>query len=150
VADQNGSGPAVVAVILTWRDRIAVLKRSAQVSSDSRRWHCITGFLERGTPMGNAVRELQEETGLAAAQLTELRSGPVLSLLGEGDQWWTVHTFAAQTSSPRLTLNWEHDNYRWVARHELRELPDQVPWLRDVVEAIALGVADSEVAARAG
>jgi hypothetical protein len=39
---------AVVAVIVRWRNRIALFRRSQTVGHDRGRWHCITGYLEAG------------------------------------------------------------------------------------------------------
>ncbi|WP_416982586.1 NUDIX domain-containing protein [Streptomyces sp. T028] len=71
----------VVAVALTWRGRVGLFKRGARVGHDAGLWHCVTGFVEDGNPTrAEALRELFEETGLAAADLTGFRPGPVLDL----------------------------------------------------------------------
>ncbi|MDI3406458.1 NUDIX domain-containing protein [Streptomyces cavernicola] len=125
---------SVVAVVLGWRGRIGLFKRSAHVGHDAGRWHCITGYLdEESTAPAQALRELYEETGLSAADLVDLRPGPVLELADPRGGHWRVHTFHAETERRRLSLNWEHDAYRWVAPQSVSRFDGQVPWLHEVL-----------------
>ena len=58
-------GRMVVAVVVEWRDKIALLKRSQHLAHDRGRWHCVTGYVDPGaSPEEQAFRELLEETGL--------------------------------------------------------------------------------------
>jgi 8-oxo-dGTP pyrophosphatase MutT (NUDIX family) len=134
------AGPAahdrmVVAVCVERCGRVALFKRSKQVAHDQGRWHCITGYVEHGvTPEQQALEELSEETGLRAVDLTELRPGPRLTLADGQGQVWLVHTFTAVTTRRRLTMNWEHDSYRWTAPRKVARFDGRVYWLDDVIE----------------
>jgi 8-oxo-dGTP pyrophosphatase MutT (NUDIX family) len=150
LAPQNGSpdstraGAAqprpVVAVVLERRGHILLLKRSAQVTHDQGKWHCITGYIETGrSAVLQAIDELFEETGLRLVDLISLEAGPVLSICDAAGQPWQVHTFNASTLRKRLTLNWEHDTYRWVHARRLRKYDGRVPWLDTVVGAAGQG-----------
>lgn len=133
-ASEPGS---VVAVVLVWRGRVGLFKRSRQVGNDAGLWHCITGFLEQGEcARTQALCELSEETGVAINELTDFRSGPVLELADAEGGVWKVHTFHAETERRRLQLNWEHEAYRWVPRRSVPRFDGQVPWLRDVLEHV--------------
>ena len=127
----------VVAVVVTWRGRVGLFKRSRSVRDDAGAWHCITGYLEPDrNPMRQAAEELWEETGLAVSHLEQLTAGPVLQLPDlRGGQPWTVHTFTAIANRRRLTLNWEHDAYRWVRPTQVPRFDGQVRWLADVLAA---------------
>lgn len=130
---------ATVAVVLQRHDRIGLFKRSADVAHDAGLWHCVTGYLPpSASPLAQAVQELHEETGLAAADIDHLRVGPVLDLPGDDGAPWRVHTFAASTMTRRLTLNWEHDAYRWVKKRHVRGFT-QVHWLSVVMDALETG-----------
>lgn len=128
----------VVAVVLSWRERLALFKRSNLVDHDRGLWHCVTGYLDdpdaAGAPRRQALVELYEETGLGIADLTAFEQGPALELL-DGEVLWVVHTFRADTTRRRLELNWEHDAYRWVRRSSLRRFCGRVAWLDDVLRA---------------
>ncbi|GHB73796.1 hypothetical protein GCM10010377_75250 [Streptomyces viridiviolaceus] len=130
------TGRAVVAVVLGRRGRIALFRRSALVGSERGRWHCVTGFMESGSPLLDAVRELYEETGLGVADLVRISTGPVLSLPDRADSVWTVHTFWAETERRRLALNWEHDAYCWIAPGLLPSVDGQVDWLAAVLSSM--------------
>jgi 8-oxo-dGTP pyrophosphatase MutT (NUDIX family) len=127
---------AVVAVIVRWRNRIALFRRSQTVGHDRGRWHCITGYLEPGvSPEEQACVELREETGLTGNDLIGFRQGAPLRLLDQGGNPWLVHTFTAVTDRPRLTLNDEHDGFRWALPSTVKRFSNRVPWLDQVVEA---------------
>lgn len=129
----------VVAVVLCWRGRIGLFKRSQSVAHDRGLWHCITGYLDRnsdlGSPRQQAERELAEEVGLTSENLQSLVSGPVLELYGDG-RVWRVHTFRANTTTRRLTLNWEHAEYRWARPSAIPRFDGRVAWLTDVIQAV--------------
>jgi 8-oxo-dGTP pyrophosphatase MutT (NUDIX family) len=72
-------------------------------------WHQIAGGVEPGeTPPAAAVRELGEETGLAAepipiARAFEYEGIHVDCFLAEAPAGWEPE------------LDWEHDDYRWLS-----------------------------------
>lgn len=126
----------VVAVVVEWRGRVVLLRRSVRVSHDTGLWHCVTGFLEDGaSPEQQALMEVHEETGLNVAALDSLHATGVLHLLDEVGETWRVHTFRATTRQRRLTLNDEHDAYRWVSPEAVRRFGNRVGWLDDVLAA---------------
>jgi 8-oxo-dGTP pyrophosphatase MutT (NUDIX family) len=133
----------VVAVVLTWRSRVGLFKRSQAVAHDAGLWHCVTGYLEDTDPLACALREIHEETGLTVSDLGELRTGPVLSLAGRRGSAWIVHTFIADTTRRRLSLNWEHVDHRWVKPRDLPRFDGQVSWLSQVLSAVDIGVSST-------
>lgn len=127
---------AVVAVVVQRHGRIALFRRSQSVGHDRGRWHCITGYLEPGTsPEGQAITELREETGLTQNDLTDFRQGEPLLLTDHRGSPWLVHTFTAATSRRKLTINDEHDDFRWAAPSKVRRFSNRVAWLDQVLEA---------------
>lgn len=130
------SGHAVVAVVIEWRGKIALFKRSQQLHHDRGLWHCITGYLEPGvSPKQQALSELIEETGLHAANLLDLRAGRDLVISDGNGQPWLVHTFTAVTSKRRLQIDWEHDSYRWTIPGKMKRFANRVVWLDLVLHA---------------
>jgi 8-oxo-dGTP pyrophosphatase MutT (NUDIX family) len=132
---------AVVAMLLTHRGRICLLRRSERVGSDVGRWHCITGFLDPGvSPAGHVLTELAEETGLTVDDLDWWRHETDLVLPDARSGSWRVHVYRAEVSDPRVALNWEHDAVRWVPWSAAADLGrDLVPWLGEVVAATDIG-----------
>ena len=135
--EPNRRVQAVVAVIVSRFDKIAVFKRSAIMTSDAGLWHCITGYLEPSiTPERQAAIELFEETGLKFAELDSFQTGPVLRI-NDSAVVWEVHPFLAETTRRRLQLNWEHERYRWIKVSQ-RTGYQRVGWLEDVLSALQL------------
>lgn len=126
----------VIAVVIEWRGRIALFRRSGSLGHDSGLWHCITGFMEVGaTPRQQTLEELFEETGLQANDLLDLRQGPDLVVADGSGTPWLVHTFTALTSRRRLEINWEHDSYRWTIPNKAKRFNNRVTWLDNVLDA---------------
>ncbi len=60
------AGREVVAVVLTWRGRVGLFKRSGAVGHDAGKWHCISGHVDSGAgPYRQAVQEIWEATAKA-------------------------------------------------------------------------------------
>lgn len=126
----------VVAVVVLWRGRIGLFRRSATADHDQGMWHCVTGYVEQGhSALSQAVAELHEETGLGAADLDSLVAGEVLELPDSRGDLWQVHTFRAVTSRRRLVLNDKHDHYRWVEPRAVARFGNRVSWLGEVLRA---------------
>lgn len=133
---KSSAGHSVVAVVIKRHGKIAMLKRSRTVGNDRGRWHCVTGYLESGaSPREQALLELAEETGLTEADLLELGTGEELILHDESGATWTVHTFTAVTSKRRLSLDWEHEAFRWTPPKKTARFTNRVTWLDSVLKA---------------
>lgn len=126
----------VIATVIQWRGRIALFRRSRRPSHDSGLWHCITGFLEAGaTPEQQALEELFEEAGLRVEELQALHRGGDLVITDGFGAPWLIHTFTALTTRRRLTINWEHDSYRWTDPRKAKRFSNRVSWLDSVLDA---------------
>ncbi|WP_162834404.1 NUDIX domain-containing protein [Amycolatopsis circi] len=134
MAEQRGE---VVAVLLTHRGRVCLLRRSSAVGSDRGQWHCVTGFLPPGgIPVRQAELELREETGLSRDGLESFETGPVLRLPDERGGYWIVHVYRVETAGTELRLNWENDDVSWLEPAEWGARPI-VRWLPEIVTAFA-------------
>jgi ADP-ribose pyrophosphatase YjhB (NUDIX family) len=124
----------VVAVVVEWRGKIALFKRSQRVHYDQGLWHCVTGFLEEGaSPRQQAADELLDETGLQAKDLLDFHQGPDVIVNDNRDLPWLIHTFKAVSSRRRLKIDWEHDAYRWTPVGKTKRFTNKVPWLESVL-----------------
>jgi ADP-ribose pyrophosphatase YjhB (NUDIX family) len=126
----------VVATVVQWRGRIALFKRSQSVGHERGLWHCITGYLERNvTPEQQALTELEEEAGLTSQDLVDFQRGEQLLIPDHAGNPWLVHTFTAVSTRRRLTLNDEHEAFRWTAPTKISRFSNRVPWLDAVIQA---------------
>lgn len=125
----------VVAVVVQWRGRIALFRRSQSVGHERGLWHCITGYLEAGaTPRQQALTELEEEAGLTLGDLTAFQPADQLLISDDAGHPWLVHAYTAATTRRRLTINDEHDAYRWTVPAKISRFSNRVPWLDIVLQ----------------
>lgn len=126
----------VVATVVRWRGRIALFKRSQSVEHERGLWHCITGYLEPNvTPEQQALTELEEEAGLTPRDLADFQCGEQLLISDHMGNPWLVHTFTAVSTRRRLTLNDEHDTFRWTMPTKISRFSNRVPWLDAVIQS---------------
>ncbi|VXB45178.1 NUDIX domain-containing protein [Arthrobacter sp. 9V] len=124
----------VVAVVVEWRGRIALFKRSRFVGHERGLWHCVTGYLEPAvSPLQQALIELKEEAGLELQDLDSFTVGNQLEIHDPAGNPWLIHTYTAVSRRRRLKINYEHDSYRWVAPDKIRRFSNRVPWLDTVL-----------------
>jgi predicted aconitase with swiveling domain/8-oxo-dGTP pyrophosphatase MutT (NUDIX family) len=102
----------VVTCILRHEGRILILKRSKKVSTNQGMWAGVSGYIEKGeSPLQTASKEISEETALTDFKL--LKSGDMLRVRS-GYRIWCIHPFLFESSSPEVTIDWEHTDYRWI------------------------------------
>ena len=85
-------------------------------------WQCVTGRLEPGeTISSGALREVAEETGLAAGDIEAFFETDIVNWFHESsvDGMWSEVVFAARVR-PRATaaISEEHDDLRWCTPAE--------------------------------
>ena len=117
-------------------DEVLLLRRSERVGTYAGRWAGVSGYLESATPLEQAYREIEEETGLSRQDVRLLAKGEPLDVddaaLGVR---WRVHPFLFEVEAPGLVnLDWEHTESRWVEPAGLGHY-DTVPGL---AQALAL------------
>ena len=83
-------------------------------------WGAVHGRIERGeTAWQAALRELREEAGLAPLEFYQLDTINQFYLVA-GDCVWHVPGFCAVVArDAQITLNEEHDDFRWIDRSRI-------------------------------
>ncbi|MGE5418444.1 MAG: NUDIX domain-containing protein [Acidobacteriota bacterium] len=114
----------VVTCLLVHEGKMLLLKRSGQVGSYQEKWAGVSGYIEEGnTPLQQAFRELQEETGLTERDIASISEGQPLEVLDDVlDRTWVIHPFRISIDAPdMIKLDWEHTELRWIAPEEIND-----------------------------
>jgi dihydroneopterin triphosphate diphosphatase len=107
-------------------------------------WQCVTGRLEAGERVADgALREVEEETGIARADIEDLFETDIINWFHEEsvDAVWCEAVFAARVRPDAdVRLSIEHDDLRWLAADEAKAIVvwpayeraiDMIEWLVD-------------------
>jgi len=107
---------AVKAVVFNSEGKILLLKRSEKLNG---KWNLIGGSLEDEDPIEGLKREAQEEGQIELSDIKPIKINHFI----EGDDNVLVIFFQAKTNTDQLTLNWEHDEYKWLTIAEALTYP---------------------------
>ena len=114
----------VVTAFLRRQGRVLLLHRSGRVGSYRGCWAAVSGHLEGGDPLGQALREVEEETGIGRDHLRLVsRGAPFAVVDGALGRTWRVHPFLFDLDgSLEPQIDWEHDECRWVEPRDLAKI----------------------------
>jgi len=132
--------PQVVTCVLENNGKILLFKRSNLVGTYRGLWGGVAGYVEEDEdPYDTAIKEIKEETGIDIDALELVRKGDPIEFSDtyEGHRYdWIVYPFLFRIESKELVqVDWEHEEYRWVASSEVRKF-DIVPGFDDVVRQL--------------
>lgn len=111
----------IVTVFLTHQGRYLILKRSNKVRTMKNLWAGISGIIEGDEdPLYRAKREVLEETGIPEKDLTLLKAEREMRVDSQyANHEWLIHPFLFSARDPKIILNWENQDYRWIVPSEL-------------------------------
>lgn len=125
----------VATAILSYEDKILILKRSDKVGSYQGMWAGVSGYIEDGeVPEETALREISEELGLEKKHLKFLRKGERV-YVRYNDLVWVVNPILFETDEQKIHLNWEHVEYKWI-RFEDIDNYETVPKLKGNIKGL--------------
>lgn len=131
----------VMAVVVEWRGKIALFKRSQSAEHECGRWNCIIGYLKPAVSPGQqALTALWEVAGLTWQDLGGFEAGEPLPIFDDSGNPWLVHTFTAVSKRRRLVINDEHDTYRWTVPSKISRFSNRVPWLDTILQNTVLKI----------
>lgn len=118
----------VVNTVVTYKDRIFVVKRSSDMRLYPNQWDWICGFLDdKKSIEDKAYEELEEELGVTSKDIESLTRGePWIDEAPQYDKTWLIVPVLAKVRTDKFKLNWEASKGGWFAPLELKKL-DFVP-----------------------
>ncbi|GBB93587.1 hypothetical protein RclHR1_00220021 [Rhizophagus clarus] len=125
-------------------DKLLLLKRSDKVRTYKNHWAGISGGIEENdsSPLERAIKEIEEETSLSRTDITLIRNGKLLTILGESEQTlWKVYPFLFRINSPslinKIQIDWEHQTCEWIKPTEINNY-ECVPNLLETLKRVYL------------
>jgi 8-oxo-dGTP diphosphatase len=128
----------VVTAFVQYQGKLLLLRRSKKVKTMKGKWAAISGYIEMSTdPLRQAMKEVEEETGLSNENVRVLRVGQPLEVVDPYNQntTWIVHPYFFRTNTNVVKLDWEHDKYLWINPQEISNY-DTVPKLRETLDSV--------------
>jgi len=125
----------IVTCFLKSGDKILILKRSDKVKSMKSLWAGISGIIENNeSPLERTKIEIFEELGIDASQIKLLKESVKMRITSPQyeNHEWEVYPFLFSVENPKIKLNWENSEYKWVKAEEISNY-ETVPSLDKVL-----------------
>ena len=125
----------IVTSFLTNDGKFLILRRSQNVKSMKGLWGGVSGVIERDEdPLRRAKIEIFEETGIEERQIDLLKTAKEFQIRSEqySNHEWTVFPFLFNVKEPKIKLNWENSDYKWINQDEISKY-QTVPNLDEVL-----------------
>ncbi len=87
-------------------------------------WNSVAGYIDKPVTLRQKIlEELREELGIWEDELAEIRiASPYRSVDKKIDKTWIIFPCLARLKTlPKITLDWEHTQYRWISPEELKK-----------------------------
>jgi len=115
--------------------KLLILKRSDEVKSMKGLWAGISGIIEKNEePLTRAKIEIFEEVGITEDKINLIKATEEIRV--DSPQYknheWEIFPFLFEVNNPKITLNWENSDFKWISIEELENY-ETVPSLQKVL-----------------
>ena len=125
----------IVTSFLRHNDKVLILKRSNKVKTMKGLWAGVSGIIENNeSPLERAKIEILEELGIGEENISLIKSTKEMRVNSPQykNHEWEIFPFMFETKNPKITLNWENSEFRWIKTKELTNF-ETVPSLQKVL-----------------
>ena len=125
----------IVTSFLRHNDKVLILKRSNKVKTMKGLWAGVSGIIENNeSPLERAKIEILEELGIGEENISLVKSTKEMRVNSPQykNHEWEIFPFMFETKNPKITLNWENSEFRWIKTNELTNF-ETVPSLQKVL-----------------
>ena len=140
-AGTSRAGAEHLDILLTWRGRVGLFKKSGHRSTGSTPWQLLSvPRAGHGSALDDeflqCIHVLHGGTGLAVSDILTLQCGPTVEV-PHGSQSTQHVVYLVETNQRRLALGPEYSVYRWVKKPRIGRFDGAADWLAPVLEAAA-------------
>jgi len=131
----------VVNCVVRYNDKLLLVRRSKEMNFYPGYWNGISGFLDDHRSLEQKVRdELREELGIAKNKIKSIKLGEIFHQNEpKYKKTWIVHPVLVEVTTNKVRLDWEAQDYRWVAPQEAKKLK-LLPGFDTVLDKLALWI----------
>ena len=125
----------IITCFLKNNDKILILRRSDKVKSMKGLWAGVSGIIEKNElPIQRAKIEIFEEVGINDDQIKLIKESSEMRIISPQyeNHEWEVYPFLFSVESPKIKLNWENSEYKWIKIEEITNY-ETVPSLEKVL-----------------
>jgi 8-oxo-dGTP diphosphatase len=107
-------------VVIFYKGKFLAIRRTSTAPANPNMWDLPGGDLNFGERAASGiVREAKEETGLVIHDVTPY---DVESHVNDDGDFWVTIAYMAKSSTDKVVLSYEHDQFRWVTKDEFMRL----------------------------
>ena len=125
----------IITCFLKNGEKILILKRSKKVKSMKGLWAGISGIIENNeSPLKRAKIEIYEELGISDNEIKLIKESEEMRIVSPqyDNHEWEVYPFLFAVDNPKIKLNWENSDYKWIKAEEISNY-ETVPSLEKVL-----------------
>jgi hypothetical protein len=135
------AGAMQLDILLTWRGRVGLFKKSGHRSTASTPWQLLSvPRAGHGSASDDeflqCIHVLHDLAGLAVRDILTIQCGPTVRV-PHGSQSTQHVVYLVETNQRRLALGPEYSVYRWVRKPKIGRFDGGADWLAPVLEAAA-------------
>ncbi len=114
------TGVSQKAIIFNNEGKFLTLRRTSTAPVRPNTWDFPGGDLEFGEDAREGIiREIKEEAGL---EVKDLKPFDVDSRINKEGNFWITIGYVAKAISDKVTLSFEHDEFKWLSSEEFLKL----------------------------
>jgi len=118
------------------KSKVLILKKSPKDWNYPNKWSFCSGYVkEFQSAEENVLREIKEETGLAAKIMKKGKLFMVNDKINKKS--WAIMPFLCEVRSKNIKLDHENVDYRWISHKDIKKYPT-VPGLEKDLKVLGL------------
>ena len=114
----------VINCVVRFRGKVLVVQRSENLNFYPGYWNGVSGFLDDSRSLEQKVKdELKEELGIHSKNIKRIKFGAIFDQEEpKYKKTWIVHPVLVEVSTDKIKLDWEAQNYIWIASSDAKKL----------------------------